>query len=100
MDTLEKIRYLRFINKYSQKEVAEKIHIGRSNYCMYESGEWKFTIEHIKALAKLYNVSVSYLVNEDDNDIVISKDQLDILIKAKNVISDIESAYTKVNPDE
>ena len=100
METLEKIKYLRKQSKKTQNEVAKAIGTSGPNYSRYESGEWKFTIEHIKALAKLYNVSISYLVNEDNNDIVISKDQLDILIKAKNVISDIESAYTKAKSDE
>jgi len=54
MNTLEKIRYLRFIHYYTQKDIAEKIGIGPTNYCCYESGKRNFTIEHIKKQAVVY----------------------------------------------
>lgn len=95
MNTLEKIRFLRFSNHLSQKEVADKIGLNPSNYCYYESGKWKFTIEHIKKIADFYNVSVSYLVNDQENDILITVEQLNTLVEAKKVIDVIESSYNK-----
>ena len=100
MNTLEKIRYLRFMNKYIQAEVAEKIGIGRTNYCQYESGKRNFTIEHIKKIAKLYNVSIAYLLDENQNEINISLDDLKILNEASKVITKIKTCYDEATKNE
>lgn len=99
MEPLEKIRYLRFINKESQKDVANAIGISTSNYCYYENGKWKFNLEHIKKIADHFNVSLSYLLEEEKEDILITKDQLDKLIEAKKVIEQIEESYIKTKKE-
>ena len=48
MNTLEKIKFLRKSNKYTQEFVAKNLETSAPNYSRYESGEWKFTIDHIK----------------------------------------------------
>lgn len=48
MNTLEKIKFLRKSNKYTQEFVAKNPETSAPNYSRYESGEWKFTIDHIK----------------------------------------------------
>lgn len=100
MNTLEKIRYLRFMNKYTQSDVADKIGIGRSNYCQYESGKWNFTIEHIKKIATLYNVSISYLVDDNVSDINITKSDLEKLIEASEVINKINESYNEATKNK
>lgn len=97
---MNKIKTLRIKNNLTQKEIAEVLGTSGSNYSRYESGEWNFTIKHLKALAKFYDVSVSYLVDDENDDILISKEDLEILIKAKNVISKLEKAYLKRNKNE
>lgn len=93
MNTLEKIKYLRLKNNKTQKEVANAIGINKSNYCNYENGKWRFTIEQVNKIAKFYNVSVSYLVDEENKEITITEEELLKLIEAKNVISKIEETY-------
>ena len=80
---MNKIKTLRIKNNLTQKEIAEVLGTSGSNYSRYESGQWNFTIKHLKGLAKFYNVSVSYLVDDENDDILISKEDLEILIKAK-----------------
>lgn len=95
METVEKIRYLRLSNHLKQEDVARALNIARSSYSKYESGIWRFTIEHLKKLADFYHVSISYLIEDSDNDILITKEQLNILIKAKEVIEEIEQSLNK-----
>lgn len=98
MDTVDKLKYLRKMNKYTQDEVAKKIGTSGSNYSRYESKEQTFTIDHIKKLALLYGVTVSYLLDNDDKqEIILSKEDLNKLIEAKNVIEKIEKSYTPKN---
>ena len=58
---------LRKRNKYSQEEVAEKIHVSRQAVAKWENGETTPDIENANALAKLYNVTLDELVNHKDN---------------------------------
>lgn len=95
MNTLEKIKFLRKSNKYTQEFVAKNLGTSAPNYSRYESGERKFTIDHIKNLAKLYNVSLSYLLDDNSNSIAISQQDFEKLKEAKNVIEKIENALPK-----
>lgn len=90
MNTLEKIKFLRKTHKYTQEFVAKEIGTSGPNYSRYESGEWKFTIDHIKKISFLYGVSISYLLDDITDDIVITKEQFNILLRAKEVIEEIE----------
>lgn len=93
MDALEKIKFLRKTNKLTQAQVATAIGISGPNYSRYESGEWNFTIKHILKLAHFYNVSVSYLLNENEKDeITISLNDYKKLKEASDVIIKIGKA--------
>lgn len=95
MDTVDKLKYLRKSNNLTQEEVAKKIGTTGSNYSRYESKEQTFTIEHIKKLATLYGVTISYLLDDNnDKEILLSKEELNKLIEAKNVIEKIEKSYS------
>lgn len=56
------IRTLRKKNGYTQEEVSNKLNIQRQTYCNYENACRTPPLEIIIALARLYNVSVDYLV--------------------------------------
>lgn len=95
MDTVDKLKYLRKSNNLTQEDVAKKIGTTGSNYSQYESKEQTFTIEHIKKLATLYGVTISYLLDDNnDKEILLSKEELNKLIEAKNVIEKIEKSYS------
>lgn len=56
------IRTLRKKTGYTQEEVSNKLNIQRQTYCNYENACRTPPLEIIIALARLYNVSVDYLV--------------------------------------
>lgn len=96
MKTLEKIKYLRKSKKLTQNEVARAIGTSGPNYSRYESGEWNFTIEHIKKLASFYDVSISYLLDDENkNEILISKEDYQKLKEASDVIIKIGKIIDK-----
>ena len=56
------IRSLRKKSGYTQEEVSNKLNIQRQTYCNYENACRTPPLEIIVALARLYQVSVDYLV--------------------------------------
>lgn len=58
----EKIKELRIEKGFSQKFVAEYLKIDRSNYSKYELGKLELSIEMLKQLCLLYNVSADFLL--------------------------------------
>lgn len=60
------LQVLRKINKYSQEEVAEKINVSRQAVAKWENGDSLPDISNCMALAKLYDVSLDNLVNENE----------------------------------
>jgi transcriptional regulator with XRE-family HTH domain len=62
----DNLRALRTANGLSQKIVADKIDKERSAYAYYELGKSEPSIETLKKLAKLFNVSVDFIVGMDE----------------------------------
>lgn len=65
MKLSEKILGLRKKEGWSQEELAFKLDISRQAVYKWEAGESKPEIEKIKMLAKVFNVSFDYLMNDD-----------------------------------
>ena len=95
MNTLEKIRYLRFKHRFTQQIVADAIGVSLTTYSKYEKGERNFTYEHIKKLAVFYDVPISYLFDDNETGILISEEDFKTLVKAKDVIENMQKAYGK-----
>lgn len=62
----ETIRDLRIDNGYTQKEIAEYLHIKQNTYSQYEIGVLNYPISVLMKLADLYGVSVDYLLGRTD----------------------------------
>ena len=58
----ENIRSLRIDGGYSQKQIAEYLHIRQNTYSQYEIGVLNYPIDVLMKLADFYNVSVDYLL--------------------------------------
>ena len=58
----ETIRNLRIDHGYTQKQIAEYLHIKQNTYSQYEIGVLNFPIEVLMKLADFYGVSVDYLL--------------------------------------
>ena len=62
-----RIRDLREDNNFTQQQVADKLFINRRTYAAYENGVNSMTPETLIKLAKIYGVSVDYLLGLTDN---------------------------------
>lgn len=63
----KKLYKLRKINNFTQAEVAFKINISYQSYQAFEYGKTLPTLENFIKIAKLYGVSLDYLVTKSDN---------------------------------
>lgn len=97
MNTLEKIKFLRKTHKLTQEKIANILGTSAPNYSRYESGEWKFTIEHVKKLASYYKVSIAYLLDDEEttNLILITQEDYNKLKEASDVIIKIDKLIKK-----
>lgn len=59
------LRLLRQSNGWSQREMAERLHLDRSSYAYYETGKTRPDYETLVSIAKLYRVSVDFLLGEE-----------------------------------
>ena len=72
----DKLRFLRKQQEFNQREVAEHLGIDQTTYSRYETGATEPDIESIKKLAKLFNVSIDYLL-ENENIVSDREDVVD-----------------------
>ncbi len=63
----ESLRNVRKEHNLKQKDIAEAIGIDRSTYSFYETGKTNPPIETMCALAKIYNVTIGYLIGKEAN---------------------------------
>lgn len=62
----ERIRNLRTDKGYTQKYVADYLHVKQNTYCQYETGVLNYPVDVIDKLADLYEVSTDYLLDRTD----------------------------------
>ena len=62
----QRIRDLREDADLSQEQIAEMLGIAQQVYSTYETGKFRFPIDHLIKLALYYKVSVDYLVGLTD----------------------------------
>ena len=66
MMKFENIRNLRIDNGYTQKQIAEYLHIKQNTYSQYEIGVLNYPVDVLIKLADFYDVSVDYLLGRTD----------------------------------
>ncbi|MDE7191727.1 MAG: helix-turn-helix domain-containing protein [Clostridia bacterium] len=62
----ERLKYLRKLKGYTQKELAAMISCDQSMIARWEKGECEPTASAIKKIAVVFNVSADYLLGLDD----------------------------------
>ena len=62
----ERLKELREENKYTQQYVAEILNIRQNTYSQYENEKREIPIRALIVLAKLYDVSVDYILELTD----------------------------------
>ena len=63
----ESLRRVRMDHNLKQKDIAAAIGIDRSTYSFYETGKTNPPIETMCALARIYNVTIGYLLGKEAN---------------------------------
>ena len=63
----EKLRYLRRHQELTQAEIAERLNINSATDSKYETGTTEPDIATFKKLAKFFDVSIDYLLENDRN---------------------------------
>lgn len=58
----QRLKELRTENNLTQTQVATKLGIRQQSYTRYENGSGEPSLDTLIAIAKLYNVSVDYLL--------------------------------------
>ena len=66
MDFSEKLKQLRQNKKWTQDELAEKLFISRTAISKWESGRGFPSIESLKALSKVFDVSIDELLSNSE----------------------------------
>ncbi len=67
MDIFRKNIYeLRKLNRFTQREVAQRLGISQPSYIRYENGSAEPTLENLVKIADLYDVSVDFLLGRKE----------------------------------
>ena len=61
---MNRLRELRK-GRYTQAEMAELLGVGRTTYTKYERGDIRLSADMLSRLAKIFDVSIDYIVNDD-----------------------------------
>lgn len=92
----ERLKELREKNKMTQEGVAQYLNVSRSTVAGYETKQRQPSYEKILALARLFHVSVDYLLSGDSNfDITISPRDS----KTPSDLKRLASIYMHLAPD-
>ena len=63
----DKLRKLRMRKNLQQKDVVEYLKVAKSTYSQYESGKSNPDYDTLKKLAVFYEVSLDYLLDNEEN---------------------------------
>ncbi len=63
---LKRLKDLREDNDLTQEKIATLLNITRPQYSLYETGKRDIPVDLLRVLAKFYNTSLDYLVEETD----------------------------------
>ena len=71
METHEKIRLMRELNKWSQEDMAEKLAMLAGGYAKIERGETQLNIPRLEQLAAIFKVDMWDLLKSGNNGMVL-----------------------------
>lgn len=89
----ERIRRLRKLKKLTQQDVANHLKISRSTVAGYETNESKPSLENIRELAKLLDVSVDFLLSNEE----FLEDTFELRTEYNSLIDTIDTFINETN---
>lgn len=97
MEFKERLKQLRKEYNYTQAKLSEKLGYGSSTISNYESGKNQPSIKDLIKLAKVFNVSLDYLLCHTDSRVpyftVFESSELKELVKIYNLLSEESAAH-------
>lgn len=72
----ERIRELREDGDYSQKQIADYLHVHQTTYSNYELNRYSIPIPVLGKLADFYGVSVDYLLGRTDKKLLYEQEKI------------------------
>ncbi len=84
----EQLKLIRKKNKFTQQQISDLLEIERSTYASYETGRNRPDISLLSAFAKVFGITVDYIINIDpskelsvfDSNLSIKKEQGETLV--------------------
>ena len=70
---LKRLKELRIKNSISISKLVDYLNISEKKYISYENGTYIPSIKELSMLAKLYNTSIDYILEETDLEIPYKK---------------------------
>lgn len=68
----QKLQNIRKEKRITQEELADKLNVSRQAVSKWESGQTMPEIEKIIQIAKMYDVSLDYLLKDEDENVEIN----------------------------
>ena len=92
-----RLKDLREDNDYTQKQIAEILKIHQTTYSDYEIGNLNIPVDVLIELAKLYNTSIDYILNEASTlENVAQSKEISEELKPKNTRCSFKSAGSTI----
>lgn len=79
MEFHEKLQYLRKQNHWTQEQLAERLYVSRTAVSKWESGKGYPNIESLKAISKIFGVSIDELLSGEELIAAAEKEQRETL---------------------
>ncbi len=68
MDLHDKIKVIRLSKNYTQSFLADELEIDVTNYSRLERGESSISVDRLRKIAKILEVSTSFLLNDIEDE--------------------------------
>lgn len=62
----KRLKILRIKNNLTQKDISKMLEISQSLYSLYETGKKVISISILSKLAKIYNTSIDFIIEDTD----------------------------------
>lgn len=83
MSTLDKIIALQKKSGYNQKDLTDYLGLEKSTFSAWKSGKSTSYTKYITQIAKFYNVSTDYLLNDEEDNTLSNQSNIESLPKDK-----------------